>query len=101
MAGVITKSITAQNTFSDELTVTNNNFNFSLSGTWVATVTVQRKFYNESDWLDVEEFTSNIETVGYEPEKNAQYRFGVKTGDFTSGTVVGRLGKFWEKLGGS
>lgn len=90
---VTTKSITAENTFSDAITLIGKNFNFSLSGsTWVATVHVQRKFsYDDTTWLDVGSFTANGEYAGYEPEEDVQYRFGVKTGGYTSGTVVGRL----------
>lgn len=88
---VITKSISAQNTFSDNLAILNRPFNFSLSGTWVATVYLQRSFDTGVTWLDLEFFTINIERVGVEPEVGTLYRFGVKTGDFTSGTVIGRL----------
>lgn len=89
----VTKSITAQNTFSDTLNLLSESFNFSLSGTWVATVYVQRSFDAGATWLDVEAFAENGEVVGVEPEHNVRYRFGVKTGGYTSGTVVGRLGR--------
>lgn len=89
---VKTKSITAENSFSDAITLTKGGFNLSLSGTWVATVYVQRKFsYDDTAWLDVEFFTSNGEYSAYEYEDDVQYRVGVKTGDFTSGTVNVRL----------
>ena len=41
--GLVEKEITAENTFSDGL-YTEGGFNFSISGTFVATVTVQRSF---------------------------------------------------------
>lgn len=85
----VTKSIDAENVFSQSAKVV-GYFNLSLSGTWVATVTVQRSFDN-STWLDVSNFTSNTEEYGLEPEHDVYYRFGVKTGNYTSGTVVGRL----------
>ena len=53
------------------------------------TVTVQRS-WNGTDWFDVDTFTSNYEGVGFDAEE-VFYRVGVKTGDFTSGTVVLRL----------
>jgi len=89
----VTKSITAEDVFSDSLNVLKEDFNFSLSGTWVATVYVQRSFDAGATWVDVESFTANGEYTGYEPQQNVRYRFGVKEGGFTSGTVVGRMGK--------
>lgn len=83
-------SIAAQNTFSNGVLLT-RGFSLSLSGTWVATVFVQRSFDEGNAWVDVESFTSNGEYVGYEPEEGIYYRFGCKTGGYTSGTVVGRL----------
>lgn len=86
----VTADITAENIFSDPLEL-RHQFNFSLSDTWVATVHVQRSFDDGVTWVDVEAFTANVEEVGYEPESGVLYRFGVKTGNFTSGTVKGRL----------
>ena len=87
-------SLTAQNTFSAGI-ILRGDFNFSLSGTWVATVHVQRRHQDGNDvwgsWLDVKSFTANDEWIGNEPEDKTEYRFGIKTGNFTSGTVVGRL----------
>ena len=85
----VTKSITAQNTFTDPVQLT-GNFNLSISGTFAATVTVQRSTDN-STWRDVDAFSAAAEEVGYEPEV-MWYRAGVKTGAFTSGTVDVRLG---------
>lgn len=86
---VETKEISAQNTYSDWVHL-KGDYNFSLSGTWVATVHLQRSFDGGITPLDVDSFTANTEQVGTEPE-GAHYRFGVKTGNYTSGTVVGRL----------
>jgi len=86
-----TKSIAAQNTFATAIELAAGQFNLSLSGTWVATVYVQRSFDKGSTWMDVDSFTANTEQVGYEPEGEVYYRFGVKTGGYTSGTVVGRI----------
>ncbi len=90
--GLVTASITAQNTFSDGLYV-EGDFNLSISGTFVATVTVQRSFDQGSTWRDVDTFTAPIETFGTDPEPVVVYRAGVKTGDFTSGTVDIRIGR--------
>lgn len=88
-AKAVTASITAQNTFTDPITV-RGLFNFSLSGTWSGTVTLQRSF-DGSTWLDVATYTANIEDVGEEGELGVLYRAGIKTGEFTSGTAVVRI----------
>jgi hypothetical protein len=90
--GLVTKDITAENTFSDGLYVV-GDFNLSISGTFVATITVQRSFDQGSTWRDVDTFTAPIETAGSDPEPVVVYRAGVKTGDFTSGTASIRIGR--------
>ena len=88
----VTANLTAENTFSRGV-ILEGTFNLSLSGTWVATVTLQRSFDGGVTWLDVETFTENLERVGNSLETGVRFRFGVKTSDFTSGTVVGRLSR--------
>lgn len=90
----ITKAITAQNTFTEPLSITKSigdTFNVSIWGTFVASVVLQRSFDNGTTWLDIVSYTYPIEDIGTEPE-GALYRIGVKTGAFTSGTVNVRLG---------
>ena len=89
MIGRVTKSIAAENTFSDNLSVW-GRFNLSLSGTWSATVVLQRSFDNGTTWLTISTYAANIEDYGNEPEP-VLMRFGVETGGYVSGTVVGRL----------
>lgn len=84
-----TASIGAQNTFTEAVQLT-GYFNLSISGTFSATVTVQRSTDNSS-WRDVDSYTAAAEEVGFEPEV-MYYRVGVKTGGYTSGTVDVRLG---------
>jgi hypothetical protein len=83
-------SIAAQNTFSNPVELC-GTFNVSLSGTWSATVHLQRSFDSGATWLDVQSLSANAELTGDEPERGVLYRFGVKTGGYTSGTVIGRL----------
>ena len=90
MTTIATANITAENTFTTAARL-EGYFNLSISGAWAATVTVQRSIDN-STWVDVDTFTANAEEVGFEPEL-MWYRVGVKTGEFTSGTVVVRLGR--------
>ena len=97
----VTRSITAQNQFTDPISpfgpgnlgnATHLGFlNLSLSGTWSATVFLQRSFNNGSTWLDVASYTANTEKAIEDYEVGVLYRVGVKTGGFTSGTVVARL----------
>ena len=91
----LTKSVTAQNQFTSAGLI-RGYFSLSISGTWVATVHVQRSFDDGVTWLDVNSYTSNTEKKGFEPGSNGgqdgiKYRVGVKTGNYTSGTVVIRL----------
>lgn len=90
-AQVKTKTITAQNEFTDWMQVIGDKFRVSISGTWSATVTIQCSFDAGETILDVESFTSNIQKFGEEPEGGVYYRLGVKTGNFTSGTAEVRI----------
>ena len=86
----VSKTISEENSFSNSILIGADHFSISIQGTFVATVTLQ-KTYNEVDWLDVQTFTLSGEFFGLEPE-GSKYRIGVKTGDFTSGSVNVRLG---------
>lgn len=90
MTTIATKEIEAQNTFSDSVKL-EGYFNVSISGTFVATVVVQRSIDN-TNWVDVNSYTAPFEGVGFDPEF-MWYRIGVKTGAFTSGKVVVRIGR--------
>jgi hypothetical protein len=81
----VTASLTADGN-TDPLQII-GHFNFSLSGTWDATVTVQRS-WNKSDWFDVDTFKSNFEGVGFDAEE-VYYRAVVSS--YVSGTVVLRI----------
>lgn len=83
-----TKTISAQNTFTDAIHII-GDFNLSISGTFSATVTVQRSTDGVT-WRDVDTFIVPSEEVGYDPMKN-YYRGGVKTGAYTSGSVTIQL----------
>jgi hypothetical protein len=89
MATLTTKTISAQNTFTDGV-LTEGYFNISISGTFSATVFVQRSTDN-TNWFDVDSFTAPVEQYGFDPEY-MYYRIGVKTGGYTSGSIVCRIG---------
>jgi len=90
MTTIASASIAAQNTFTDAVRLS-GYFNISISGTFSATVFVQRSPDN-ANWYDVSSFTTAFEGTGFEPEL-IWYRVGVKTGGYTSGTAVVRLGR--------
>lgn len=105
-AASVTVSITAQNTWSNAISPVDlvaearglleswkaGKLNISISGTWVATVTLQRSF-DGVIWLDVTTWTANAEQSMNDPESGVTYRIGVATGNFTSGTVILRLSR--------
>ncbi len=93
-----TADLTAENSFSDPIRLT-GRFNFLLTGSFSATARLQRSFEDPAGtpaWHDVGDAFGNtaysgpVAFVGDEPE-GAWYRFGVEAGDYTSGTIVGRL----------
>jgi len=90
MTTIATADITAEDTFTTAARL-EGYFNISISGTFVATVFVQRSIDN-STWVDVNSYTTPFEGTGFDPEF-MWYRIGVKTGGFTSGTVVVRIGR--------
>tara|TARA_R100000030_G_scaffold98129_1_gene87743 strand:- start:143 stop:439 length:297 start_codon:yes stop_codon:yes gene_type:complete len=90
--GLVEKDISAENTFSDGIYV-EGDFSFSISGTFVGTVTVQRSFDAGSTFRDVDSFTAPIETAGFDGEPIVVYRAGIKTGDYSSGTASIRIGR--------
>jgi hypothetical protein len=85
-------TITAENSWTDAIGVSeNNNFDISISGTFVATITLQRSYDKGLNWFDTDTFTSAGEWQAAGSETN-DYRIGVKTGNFTSGTISVRIG---------
>jgi hypothetical protein len=90
----VTANISAQNTWTNAFEL-RGHFGLSISGTWAGTVTVQRSVDGGSTWRDVDSFTTNIETYGFDPIK-CKYRVGIKTGGYTSGTAVVELYEEYE-----
>jgi len=87
---MITADLTAGDTWSDTIIVPAGHFNFSIWGTFVATITVQRSFDDGTTWLDCEIFATTGEWFGTEGE-GALYRAGIKAADYTSGTASIRM----------
>lgn len=74
-----------ENQYTDSIRII-GPFALSISGTFTATVTVQRSQDNVS-WFDVDTFTAASEEVGNEAVLY-YYRAGIKTGEYTSGTAT-------------
>lgn len=93
----VTNSISAENTFTAAITVTNvgttRGFSISISGVFVATVTLQRSFDGGASWVDVTSYTvpTAVTYADGLDNQDIQYRIGVKTGGYTSGTAVVQL----------
>ena len=98
----VTAAITAENTFTDSIIVAENyegakifgNITLSISGTFVATVTLQIAFDGGTTWIDTgETWTAPATKIITCYESGVAFRAGVKTGAFSSGTVNIRLSK--------
>lgn len=91
-------SVTAENQFSSSIRVTGTGaqraFSVIITGTWSATVTLQQSTDNAT-WVDATSGTYVANTaISYNDTLDNQiiyYRIGVKTGGYTSGTVVASL----------
>ncbi len=82
----VEKAVGAQNTFSDPVTVGGNKkLTLSISGTFSATVVLQRKRPGGS-YVDIASYTGVAEKI-IESCGNWVYRAGVKTGGYSSGTA--------------
>ncbi len=94
----VTRSITAQNTFSNEIRITgveaSRIFTIVVSGLTGtgSTVTLQRSLDEPGNWEDVPSLNWTADTTQtYDDGLDNQivyYRIGVKTGDYAGGTIV-------------
>ena len=90
------KSLNISGTFTAPGTSAENfaqdgDFNVSLSGTFVATIEVQRSFDEKSTWVTVDTFTEKTEKTGSSSVKNqfnVPVAYRLECTDFTSGTVT-------------
>ena len=96
MARIREAEISEDDTFSPHITLKKGGV-LTLSGTFEATVTVQRRG-TDGSWSDVTSnsgvvfSTANSGTYTISPYVvAADYRFGVKAGEYTSGTVIGSI----------
>jgi len=93
----VTVTLTGEGQWSASIRVvgvgTSRVFDIDVTGTWTATVTLQRSIDDESSWTDVLTYTTNQNTTHNDGLDNeiVFYRIGVDTGDYTSGTATGVL----------
>ncbi len=98
VASGATNAISAQNTFTDSVKVigvgASREINITLTGTWVATVTLQSSTDNSS-FTDVagESWGGNVSATYSDGLDNQiiYYRVGIKSSNYTSGTVVATI----------
>lgn len=85
-------TINSDNSFSDAVFV-HREFVFSLiSSSFSGIITVQRSFeVTPTTWRDVKAFDSTSSEQNGEQPGGAWYRFGCKTSEYTSGSIVGRI----------
>lgn len=66
-------------------------YNYSLWGTWVGTVIIERSFDGGTTWIEIGSSTTNGDThTQYEPERGVLYR--LRCSAYTSGTINYRVG---------
>lgn len=91
-----TTSASSADVYTDGIKVTGSGgsartFNIQVSGTFTATVTLQESSGNENNYTDTATSYTAAANVNYDDNKDNEtwyYRLGVKSGDYTSGTVT-------------
>lgn len=79
---LITKEFSSDNQYSSPISITESSY-FIITGTWVGKITLQIQL--ASDFIDLKSFSSNVE---FFIPVNGIYRFCVKRGNYTSGTMT-------------
>lgn len=95
IASSVTKAVTAENMFSDWLSVDKGQrFSLDIYGTFTANVTLQKTYDGGTTIIDEPTVrTAPYSEISLPLAEGTQYRIGVKTGGFTSGTANVRLGR--------
>lgn len=89
----IETSFSAANVFGDPIRVTgigeSRRFAVVITGTFTATVTLQRSIGDDVSWQDHSTYTTATDTTVNDELDNQiiYYRLGIKTGNYTSGTA--------------
>lgn len=92
----VSNSLAAQNTFTDPIRVTgvgaSRQFSYVIAGTWVGTLSLQRSFDGPTSGFTDEGTTRTTNTAGLTINDGLDnsivwYRWGFKTGNYTSGSA--------------
>lgn len=93
----VTKTLGAADVWSDPIRVSGIDasriFTIIITGTWVATVTLQRSVGVVGSWTDVTTYTTN-QSISYDDTWDNQivyYRIGIKPAEYTSGSASAEL----------
>ena len=91
----VTAAITAENTFTDWLTVDKGQrFSTDVWGTFVGVVTLQKSYDGGTTILDdPTTITAPAAEISLPLAETTNYRIGIKTSGYTSGTANVRLGR--------
>jgi hypothetical protein len=93
----VSRSISAQNTFTTAIEVTSvgeaRRFNITAGSVGGNTVTLQRSVDNKATWQDVATYVADTSTTYLDglDNQDAFYRLGIKTGGYVGGTTVCQL----------
>lgn len=93
LKAAVTASLTAHNTFTAAIGGIKPMGSISVSGTFVATVVLQRSYDGGSTWFNVGAAIVDVasEQIFDSVEDDVLWRLGIETGGFTSGTAVVRI----------
>ena len=96
-APVFTSTLTIQGKTRTNITIAVGSLSagsaVNLGGSLTGAITLQRSFNNGVTWHDVNDWSVATEDIADKPEpETVQYRLGTKTGNYTSGEGVIRLG---------
>lgn len=83
-------TLTAANTWTD-WTPFLGKFDFSISGAWAGTITLQRSDDGGVTKKDIERYIANIEDEGSTNTAGMVYRAGFHVGEYTSGAAIVRI----------
>lgn len=84
-----TKSLVAQNTFTDAIFIRHDNkATITVAGTYAGTITAQVSIDGGETWIDVDDVTADEEGRWELSGGGDQWRAGFKTSGYGSGTAV-------------
>lgn len=91
----VTRSFTANTQSTESIRITavgsSRTFPIVITGTWVATIDLERSIGDESSWVTVASYTTNQNTTHNDALDNQIVYYRLTTTAYTSGTAVGTL----------